>query len=237
MLAGDVHRAWRALPWAEAEAIVGPGRTLILAPHPDDECLGCGGLIATLCAMGRPPRVVVLTDGTGSHPGVAADTLRSLREQETVASLRALGHGEAPIFMRLRDTAAPHAGAAFDAAVDQLVALLDGCATLCAPWRHDPHCDHVAAHLLGQAAAARTGVRHIAYPVWGWTLPDDMPLAERPPEGWRLDISGVQDRKDRAIAAHRTQQGGLAEQDPSGFVLPAHLLGALTQPYEVFVLP
>lgn len=43
------------------------GDTLIIAPHPDDETLGCGGLIQTLCQQGTPPHVVILTGGGKSH--------------------------------------------------------------------------------------------------------------------------------------------------------------------------
>lgn len=42
-------------------------RVLILAPHPDDEVMGCGGLIQRLCEQGNPPHVVILTGGGQSH--------------------------------------------------------------------------------------------------------------------------------------------------------------------------
>ena len=42
------------------------GNVVILAPHPDDEVFGCGGLIARLVAEGHAPHVIVLTGG-GSH--------------------------------------------------------------------------------------------------------------------------------------------------------------------------
>ena len=60
------------------------GAALILAPHPDDESLGCGGLIAESCARGQPPLLVVLTDGAGSHPHSCEyppSRLRDVREQ------------------------------------------------------------------------------------------------------------------------------------------------------------
>ncbi|HEX2943304.1 MAG TPA: PIG-L family deacetylase, partial [Rhodopila sp.] len=66
--AADHHRAWRSLPLGTLDHIAGTGTCLILAPHPDDESLGCGGLIATAVAAGRAPLVVILTDGAGSHP-------------------------------------------------------------------------------------------------------------------------------------------------------------------------
>lgn len=41
-----------------------PGqRILVLAPHPDDECIGCGGTLAKCIAAGHEVRVIVLTDG------------------------------------------------------------------------------------------------------------------------------------------------------------------------------
>ena len=40
-------------------------RTLVLAPHFDDEVLGCGGLLLELAAAGAPVEVLFLTDGSG----------------------------------------------------------------------------------------------------------------------------------------------------------------------------
>lgn len=40
---------------------------LIFAPHPDDEVMGCGGLIQRFCEQGNPPSVVILTGGGQSH--------------------------------------------------------------------------------------------------------------------------------------------------------------------------
>src|SRR3954447_25453895 len=44
---------------------------LVLAPHQDDEVLGCGGLAAQLAAAGGAVRVLFLTDGGGGAEGVA----------------------------------------------------------------------------------------------------------------------------------------------------------------------
>ena len=38
-------------------------RAMVIAPHPDDEVLGCGGTIARLTALGRVVEVVVVTRG------------------------------------------------------------------------------------------------------------------------------------------------------------------------------
>jgi LmbE family N-acetylglucosaminyl deacetylase len=163
--------------------------------------------------------------------------LRQLREHEAADALRHLGLRDpgALLFMRLRDTAAPHDGAEFDAAVARLAAHAAGCGTICSTWGHDPHCDHEAAHLIARAVAAKTGLRHLAYPVWGWTLPPDTDLPEAAVCGWRLDITSNLPAKRAAIAAHRSQHGGLIDDDPGGFKLPSALLHVFERPYEVYL--
>ncbi len=196
MLAGDALRLMAALPVAPLATILG-GRhpPLVLAPHPDDESLGCGGLIAEACAQGMAPYVLVLTDGTGSHPGsraYPAPRLAALRMAEARAAVAALGLAPARIgFLGLQDTAAPRAGEAFEAAVAAVVAALrdQGCGVLLGPWRHDPHGDHEAAHEIAAVAARRAGVPLLSYPVWGWTLPPGAPLDGSAPQGYRLDIA------------------------------------------------
>jgi len=240
MTVGRVLQAMRDLPVRDLDAIIGGGNVLILAPHPDDESLGCGGLIAACCAAGRPPCVLVLTDGVGSHPRSVSyppAVLRATRETEARNAVAALGLGPDRIaFLGLPDTAAPHDGVAFDRAVQVIVwrAGIMGCATIAAPWQHDPHCDHLAAHRMAAAAAAALNLRHIAYPVWGWTLPGDDRL-DAVVAGGRLDIERHLPAKRRAIAAHVSQHGMLITDDPSGFRLPRQLLSVFDAPYEVFL--
>jgi len=240
MTVGSVLRAMRALPLISLDTLIGTGDLLILAPHPDDESLGCGGLIAASCAAGRPPFVLVLTDGAGSHPRSRSHPparLRETRRTEARAALAALGLEPARCaFLGLPDTAAPHEGAAFDCAVATIVthAIGTGCATIAAPWQHDPHCDHLAAHRMAVAAATSLRLRHIAYPVWGWTLPESDEL-DAVVMGGRLDIERHLPAKRRAIAAHESQHGALITDDPTGFALPRHLLAIFDQPFEVFL--
>src|SRR3954462_15357013 len=59
-------------------------RLLVLAPHPDDEVIGCGGLVALHLRDGRKVHVVVATDG--AQAGDAAQ-----REAESRAALATLG--------------------------------------------------------------------------------------------------------------------------------------------------
>ena len=72
MTASDVIVAMEELPDADIDTILGGERPLILAPHADDESLGCGGLIAACCERGQPPVVAILTDGACVPSGVQA---------------------------------------------------------------------------------------------------------------------------------------------------------------------
>lgn len=66
----------------------------IIAPHPDDETLGCGGLIARLCSQGTPPHVVILTGGGKSHSGccdIDEEELKAQRRDLARQALKELG--------------------------------------------------------------------------------------------------------------------------------------------------
>ena len=231
------------LPVRPLSAITEAGPPLILAPHPDDESLGCGGLIASACEAGPPPFVLVITDGAGSHPNSRAyppARLRATRQQEARRAVAALGLPPDRIgFLGLPDTQAPMTGPAFDAAVTAVasLALRIGAGTLVASWAYDPHADHEATHHIAAAAARETGIRHLSYPVWGLTLPPDAQLPGPLPTGFRLDIADWLPRKRRAIAAHRSQTSDLIADDPHGFKLPAEFLALFDQPFETFLDP
>src|SRR3954463_1880746 len=70
-------------------------RLLVLAPHPDDEVIGCGGLVALHLRERRKVNVVVATDG--AQAGGAAE-----REVECRAALATPGHATIE-FLRFPD--------------------------------------------------------------------------------------------------------------------------------------
>ena len=241
MNAARLHWLMRALPVSTIDVEMGGGPILILAPHPDDETLGCGGLIATAQAAGRAVFVLVLTDGTGSHPNSAAypaARLKRLREAESRQAAQMLGLPESHVsFLGLTDTQAPQRGeAAEDAArAIALHAQSVGAGVMLTSWRHDPHCDHVSASILGVRAAALTGAALFEYPVWGWTLPPRRRLEARAPAGFRLDVGRHIAAKQRAIACHRSQLGQVVTDDPDGFTLESQFVGLFTDRFETFL--
>jgi len=69
-----------------------PSHVVVLAPHPDDETLGLGGLIATLSALRIRVTVVAVTDGENAYANVSG--LGLVRRKEQLAALECLGVGE-----------------------------------------------------------------------------------------------------------------------------------------------
>jgi len=81
-------------------------RILVLAPHPDDELLGCGAYLAKAAAAGYPIRIIVVTDGgAGLPPGYGVAD----REAECRAGLALLGISDVQ-FWGYADGACPVSG-------------------------------------------------------------------------------------------------------------------------------
>lgn len=229
-----------SLPVADLSAMANRG-LVVVAPHPDDESLGCGGLIAEARARGLPVRLVVVSDGCGSHPNsrlYPPERLRRLREDETRRAVAELGLApEHVTFLGLPDAHVPSTGATAQAAADAIANAVreSGADAVFVTWRHDPHCDHTAAaDIVGLARPLMPGIRAYAYPVWGWTLPPEREVGPAP-EGFRLDVEAHRAAKRRAVAAHASQTTGLIADDPDGFRLSGEMVDRLCGPYERFV--
>lgn len=64
---------WIRIKWLhllcchQREISVATGTIIIVAPHPDDEVIGCGGLIQRLVKQGCDVHIVLMTGGEASH--------------------------------------------------------------------------------------------------------------------------------------------------------------------------
>ncbi|WP_428486794.1 PIG-L deacetylase family protein [Rhodopila sp.] len=198
------------------ETLTGSENLLILAPGPGDESLIFGGLIARSCRRGRPPFVVVLTDGSATNPGSNAlnpDQLANLHERETRAAARHLGLPVNRLLMAgLLDGTLPAEGPPFDAVVRGLTLIMwaRDCNVICAPGPDSAPAEAIAAHRIAAAVAVRSGVGLL----WGLTC------LSRRTYGWRLDIAPELPAKRAAIAAHAALQT-IAEPTPhEAFIRP-----------------
>ena len=70
------------------------GKTLIVAAHPDDEVLGCGGLIAKLINQGEQVRVVFIAEGSSCRHNTLTDEVQeeiNFRNQCGIEAMKVLG--------------------------------------------------------------------------------------------------------------------------------------------------
>lgn len=253
MKASDwLRQACATLPTAACPAALldGAASMLVLAPHPDDESLGCGALIAACAAEGRSVHVVVVSDGRFSHPhsrSHPAERLVSLRAAETRAAAAALGlDPERDLtFLGLPDRSVPRSGPGLAAACDGIRHVLPAAPdVVLAPWQHDPHADHAATAAMAQALLEGwPAARLLSYIVWGWAFLEPVPgfvleaepCPAEPPCGWRFAAAPWLGAKRRAIAAHQSQFGGVIGDDPDGFRLTPEALAPHLQPVEIYL--
>ncbi|MEC5325401.1 PIG-L deacetylase family protein [Aurantimonas sp. A3-2-R12] len=222
-------------------------RILVVAPHPDDESLGCGGAIARSAALGRQTHTIFVTDGGASHPGSATwsrERLAAQREVEASNALECLGAGDHPrSFLRLRDADMPAEDTAlWREAKSKVVQIVKDFRPdlVLLPWRRDPHRDHRDSWGLVTAALTTAAQQplQLEYAIWL----DELGAADaRPRAGemveWRLDITSHQAAKRVAVAAHVSQTSELIADDPDGFRLNPATIARLTGPEEIYWQP
>ena len=153
----------------EMLSLEGITSVLCIAPHPDDEVLGCGGLLALLRARQAQVQVLVLTQGelgqaqlqaqsptnrqTTENQTSNSQTLAQIRVQESQAAAQVLGLAQ-PKFLQFKDR---HLG--FTEVVTQAIQAqiqsqnqVQPINLLLLPSLSDPHPDHQATSLAGLAA-------------------------------------------------------------------------------------
>ena len=135
------------------------GDSLMLIPHPDDESLACGGTIALLRENGFSVHIVIVTDGSMSHPNSESyppERLRILREQEAKKALNILGVSTDSIrFLGLPDSKMDKLDITSfqkNSKLLQEYILEIKPKTIFLPWREDPHPDHIATWKLSMDA-------------------------------------------------------------------------------------
>lgn len=184
-----------------------PGNRLtVVAPHPDDESIGAGGLILRWVQAGRRAQVVVLTDGAAGHPALREPGLTAERRAALVADTRARRKAEAEAALAILQAQWVWLdGTDGDLWQDEarLAAALADLWTdrrpdcIAVPFPADRHRDHaVAARIVARAGlmALPQDTAVLCYEVWS-------PC----PATGVLDISAVAAEKDRAIACHASQ--------------------------------
>jgi len=225
--AGPTEAAWAAVcDRLQPFALPRCGRMVVISPHPDDETLGCGGLIATSAARGLPVSVVSVTRGEA-----AADRpdLAGVRSRELGAALRCLDPTGTIGCRQLgfADGRVSDDVAALTAVIEDEIDEHD---LIVCPLSDDGHPDHDAVSRASTLAAARVGAAVRWFPVWAWHCHD--PRRSIIGTGERFDLDVAARRKKRlAVECFGSQLDGL---DP---VVPDWMLVRLCRSFEVLVTP
>ena len=181
------------------------GRILVLAPHMDDDVIGCGGVLRLHVLAGAAVRVVYMTTGQVDDPllketGISGEErlrraakLRDTRMSEAVEALARLGIDDI-VFLPLTEC-----DMGMDRrTIEQIGDILEECEpeVIYAPYLLDPLPDHrVTCRLLAEALKQkRTRCKVRSYEVWTPLYANVL-----------VPIDHVSDRKWDAIAAHESQ--------------------------------
>jgi LmbE family N-acetylglucosaminyl deacetylase len=143
---------------------------MVLAPHPDDELIGCGGTLSRLIAEQARVKVVHVTDGGAAAAlrGLPTERIENIRLEEARAVAVSMGF-DSLVFLREPDGALEERASL----VDRLTTLIRETrpALIFAPFITDGHRDHRAlSKILARAIRARPDLvsetRVLAYEVW-----------------------------------------------------------------------
>lgn len=175
-------------------------RALVIAPHPDDESLGCGGTMALLADRGTAVTTLTVTDGDATRgsdlPQEEIGRLRRAEAQRAAAVVDAESR-----FLGLPDgdlAAHPHE---LTSGIRKALSEVEPDAVF-APWLLDHGSDHRA--VSSALAAALDGTGDDPRPeVWGYEVWS--PLVPNR----AIEITSVIDRKREAVACHETAKGAL----------------------------
>lgn len=169
---------------------------LVLAPHPDDETIGCGGALCLHARRGDRVAVVFLTSGELGLKRLPPKEAWRIREAEARRAAWILGLSRL-FFLRLPDWSVADCVARGAARLQPVLQRWKP-DLVYLPHAREWHPDHQAALPILRAALLAAGMpAPTAHTYEVWT-----PLAEYDQV---KDVSSVMPRKLRALRAHRSQ--------------------------------
>lgn len=230
-------RAWLAraeiLELPEPISARADSRLVVVAPHPDDEVLACGGLLAAHVERGGKVAIIGVTDGEASHgddPRWPPGPLGLARRGERVKGLAQLGvDAEAVTRIGIRDGEVTRQHRLLH---HSLTALLRPDDVVITTWQLDGHPDHEACGRVVGSVCAALGCTQLQAPVWmwQWSRPADTRVPWTRLRSFTLPGAALA-RKTKALVEHRTQ---LSRRAQTGPVLGPAILARATRATEYF---
>lgn len=191
------------------------GPVLIVAPHPDDETLGCGGLIAQRRSEGRRVVAAVLTDGRallvrfGILTDPTPEEVSRLRKDETRRAFKILGGDPADLrFLDFENERLVQQKAEAVAKVAQILRELTP-AEVYVTSPFESHPEHVAANSIVREACAAVGVNPTIYE-YTVSRKKGQPPQIAPRREHKVDVSAQRAREKEALAQFRSHLGILS---------------------------
>lgn len=175
-------------------SVIRADKVLVLAPHPDDDVIGCGGLLKYLSENGSSIKVIYFTDGSKSNRGVNySETLIEKREKEAREAGKILGIGEQK-FLRLPHNAMQ---SSFDlSAMIRKELEFDKPDLLLSPSIEEPHPDHLA---VSQAFGIAMKNYNESLNIWLYETFGSGRLNRL------FEIDDQKEAKEEALRAHKSQ--------------------------------
>ena len=171
------------------------GPVLVLAPHPDDEAIGCGGMLIRHAGQGDRVRVVFVTDGAAGDPlgYYAGLDYKGLRRQEAKRAAEALGVEEL-LFLDYPDGRLVEIQGLAEHLRRLVVA--DPPSVIYSPSVGEVHPDHwaVAVALEQALRGAQTSATVYHYEIWAAIEPTHL-----------IDITAVWNQKRSAVKQYQSQ--------------------------------
>ena len=190
---------WLSLPRKTLPA----GSIMVIAPHPDDEIIGAGGVILQVLAQQQAVHLVYLTEGEAACPGQPQDQVKSQRRALTQQVAHQIGLPPShQHYLGLADGAVPHRGQpgypAARQALQQMIDTLQPDHILATHEMDYWPFDHVACAHLAEDALASAGHHANLYFYWVWAW-----YHLRPWQLWRAGTKGLFAVSNTAVAAQK----------------------------------
>ncbi|MFD1261816.1 PIG-L deacetylase family protein [Entomomonas asaccharolytica] len=208
-------------------------RVVLLAPHPDDEVLACGGILALLSQIEIPILIIAVTDGEASHQNSVYWTttkLKEVRPKESDTALQLLNiqcdierleipDGEVQKYKKILS--------------QKLISLLTIDDIVLSPWILDGHPDHEAVTEVAVTVTNKLNIPLIQTPIWmwHWANPKENRIPWQRARVIELDKT-LQMRKKEALFAFQSQTT-VDKNVPTTPILPYYVIDRFTRPYEV----
>lgn len=211
------------------------GPLLVIAPHPDDETLGCAGLMRRYRAQGHVVRIIVVTDGSQAKlpANPSPQEVAAMRRRESIRAANLLDiPTEEVLFLSYPDGAAQEHRERIAADIASQIWLYQP-ALILSPHGIDAHVDHRTVSTIVQALRKEGKVTCpvLEYPMWFWPKGALRHLFSKALKKTHRKVAAREylAEKQQAIDAHVCQKS-----EENWDLLEAYSIAANLRDYELF---